>query len=339
MIKISVIVPVYKVPLDFLKECFDSLLAQTMQECEFIIVSDGAPEPECSVCKDYAQKDSRFRTFFNNHAGVSSARNFGIKQARGEFITFVDSDDWIDCENLEKIYDVAKKETCDIVFWDLCFFQGHNEILDMTSFEYSKKVLLDCSDKQRYQKNIIWASEKKKLIPALTVCKLISKKIIEHHNIFFDEHLTFGEDRVFNYRISKVANHIVYYPMAFYHYRQHEKSTMNIFQERSFQKHFQYITALENISEGKHQEAIANETIYSFYSCLMKLYQQNVTKEIFFKELYFLKEQSKRPTFIRLIQACNVDFNDFQRKIEIYLMKKGCPLFFLLRIIKFKLFH
>ena len=109
MIKISIITPVYKVPLDFLRICFDSLAAQTMQESEFIIVSDGASEEECALCEEYRIKDSRFKFFKRKHAGVSATRNYGIKQAQGEYITFVDSDDWINPDSCTNSYKYAKE--------------------------------------------------------------------------------------------------------------------------------------------------------------------------------------------------------------------------------------
>ena len=119
MIKVSVIIPVYKVPLEYLQACFDSLAAQTMQECEFIVVSDGAPNEERSICEEYAAKDSRFNFFKQEHAGVSATRNYGIDQAQGKYIAFVDADDWIDPETNQIVYDYAFENDSDIVFWDM----------------------------------------------------------------------------------------------------------------------------------------------------------------------------------------------------------------------------
>ena len=114
-IKVSIIVPVYKVPLEYLRDCLDSLNAQTLQECEFIVVSDGAPEAECSICEEYAAKDSRFKFFKREHAGVSATRNFGIKQALGEYISFVDSDDWIERDYTSIL--ASLKNNPDVVFF------------------------------------------------------------------------------------------------------------------------------------------------------------------------------------------------------------------------------
>ena len=108
MINVSVIIPVYKVPLEYLRACFDSLVAQTMQESEFIVVSDGAPEAETFVCEEYVAKDSRFKLFKCVHAGVSAARNYGMEAASGEYVAFVDSDDAVVKNFCEIIYESSK---------------------------------------------------------------------------------------------------------------------------------------------------------------------------------------------------------------------------------------
>ena len=107
--KVSVIIPIYKVFPDYLRSCLDSLVAQDMEECEFILVSDGAPEIENSICEEYASKDARFKFFKCEHAGVSATRNYGIEKAQGEYITFVDADDWIEPGTCDTTYSFAQK--------------------------------------------------------------------------------------------------------------------------------------------------------------------------------------------------------------------------------------
>ena len=124
MIKVSVIVALYKVPQDYLRDCLDSLIAQNSQDCEFIVVSDGAPDKECSICEEYTKKDSRIKFFKREHAGVSATRNFGIEQAQGEYITFVDSDDWIEDSYTSTIS--SFKNSPDIVFFQFNYYNEKN---------------------------------------------------------------------------------------------------------------------------------------------------------------------------------------------------------------------
>ncbi len=93
--KISVIVPVYKAE-KYLHRCVDSILAQKFTDFELILVNDGSPDNSGAICDEYAQKDSRVRVFHKKNGGVSSARNFGLDNANGEWITFVDADDYIE---------------------------------------------------------------------------------------------------------------------------------------------------------------------------------------------------------------------------------------------------
>jgi len=93
--KISVIVPVYNVE-QYLSKCIDSILAQTLTEFEILLIDDGSPDNSGNICDEYAEKDTRIRVFHTENRGVSSARNLGLDNAKGDFICFVDSDDWID---------------------------------------------------------------------------------------------------------------------------------------------------------------------------------------------------------------------------------------------------
>lgn len=111
--KVSVIVPVYKAE-KFLMKCVDSILAQTFRDFEVLLVDDGSPDGSGAICDEYARKDPRVRVIHKENGGVSSARNKGIDEARGEWITFVDADDWLSLETFEclstyfKDYDVIR---------------------------------------------------------------------------------------------------------------------------------------------------------------------------------------------------------------------------------------
>ena len=114
--KISVIVPVYNVER-YLRKCLDSIIAQTFSDWECICVDDGSPDNSGKILDEYAAKDKRFVIIHKENGGVSSARNAGLDMARGEYITFCDSDDWIEKETYEVAYMNAKKNNADIVTW------------------------------------------------------------------------------------------------------------------------------------------------------------------------------------------------------------------------------
>ena len=134
-VKISVIVPVYQVKESYLKECLHSILHQTMQELELLIVDDGAPEKIEKVISHYAGLDERVRVLRQQHAGVSAARNTGLKAAGGKYVTFVDSDDHIAQDNLEKVFAFAEENELEIAVWGTykCFPERREEYMPFTA--------------------------------------------------------------------------------------------------------------------------------------------------------------------------------------------------------------
>lgn len=111
--KISVIVPVYNVAA-YLPQCLDSILAQTLQETEIIVVDDGSTDNSPQICDEYAAKDTRIQVIHQQNKGPSSARNKGMAAACGKYIAFVDADDWIEPTMLQKLYDAAERDKSDV---------------------------------------------------------------------------------------------------------------------------------------------------------------------------------------------------------------------------------
>lgn len=119
-IKVSIIIPVYNVE-KYLRKCLDSVVNQTLKEIEIILVDDGSTDSSAEICKSYLN-DSRVKLFFQNNQGAYGARQNGLSHADGEYIGFVDADDWIEPEMYEHMYEAACKEHADIVvagvYWD-----------------------------------------------------------------------------------------------------------------------------------------------------------------------------------------------------------------------------
>lgn len=111
--KISIIVPIYNVEL-YLRRCLDSILNQTYSNLEIILVDDGSTDKSGKICDEYAKNDSRIKVIHKNNGGLSDARNEGLKIARGKYVGFVDSDDWIELDMYECLYDMLQKFDADI---------------------------------------------------------------------------------------------------------------------------------------------------------------------------------------------------------------------------------
>ena len=114
---ISIIVPVYKVE-PYLRKCVDSILAQTYKNLEIILVDDGSPDNCPALCAQYAKEDPRVRVIHKENGGVSTARNAGLDAATGEYVTFVDSDDWIDPDMYVSMMTRIREYGCDAVLCD-----------------------------------------------------------------------------------------------------------------------------------------------------------------------------------------------------------------------------
>jgi glycosyl transferase cpsJ(V) len=110
---ISIIVPIYNVE-KYLRQCLDSIQNQTYQNFECLLINDGSPDNSADICREYVEKDSRFKYFEKENGGLSDARNYGIRQSKGSYLTFVDSDDWLEHDALDRLYGALRKGNADI---------------------------------------------------------------------------------------------------------------------------------------------------------------------------------------------------------------------------------
>lgn len=138
--KVSVVVPVYNAEA-YLEECIDSILGQTLTDIEVIAVDDGSTDGSAAILKKYAERDKRLKVVMQENAGVSTARNNGIREAKGEYVSFIDSDDWIDADFLEKLYNAAKENNADIAAASVMLFGGGKRTRRL--LEYKRNQVLN----------------------------------------------------------------------------------------------------------------------------------------------------------------------------------------------------
>ena len=142
---ISVIVPVYNVE-PYLRQCIDSILAQNYTDFELILVDDGSSDNCSAICDGYAAKDSRIRVFHQENAGVSAARNAGITAARGEYIAFIDSDDWVVPTYLNRMYMQLIEHNADISVCGMQHFEDDTDLSDIKPHEKADSVIITGRD-------------------------------------------------------------------------------------------------------------------------------------------------------------------------------------------------
>ena len=138
---ISIIVPIYNVE-NYLRQCLDSIMNQTYQKFECLLINDGSSDNSAEICREYVSKDSRFKYFEKENGGVSSARNLGIECSRGAYITFIDSDDWVESDYLEVLYRALLEEQADIAISTYKQFNMDDNCYYLHSYQrgYDRKV-------------------------------------------------------------------------------------------------------------------------------------------------------------------------------------------------------
>ena len=208
--QISVIVPVYNVE-KYLTQCIESILSQTYQEFELLLIDDGSEDNSGSICDHYSNIDSRVHVFHKENGGVSSARNMGIEHAKGEWVCFVDSDDWIDKDTFEYITGLWKGAD---------FLQFGYRRTGGTASEYSyvpSKVL-------RYSTSVYCT---KRIYHSAICGYLLKLNIIKKYKISFPNHIKYGEDQAFILKTLICSSEIVILDRHFYNYRDREGSAMH----------------------------------------------------------------------------------------------------------------
>lgn len=205
MVKLSVIIPVYNVE-KYLERCLNSLIKQSMQDIEFICINDGSTDNSLSILKQFEKSDSRFRIINQENRGVSCARNHGLRVAKGEYVGFIDSDDWVDSEFFEKLYATAKKYDADIAVASIIRLNSLKRkfYVNYESEKYYNNInkifeICDCPDK-----NYIWN-------------KIYKLEKLKKNNLYFLEGRVY-EDVIFTPKALYFMPSVVTVPDIYYYY-------------------------------------------------------------------------------------------------------------------------
>lgn len=277
---ISIIVPVYNVE-KYLKKCIESVLRQTYKDFELILVNDGSTDKSGKICDEYLKLDKRIRVIHKKNGGLSDARNIGIKAAKGEYIAFLDSDDWIENNCYETLINLIKENNADISICNFKSVINDKEQLD----KYEKFVIEKFNNIEAL--NQIY--DKKNVEFILAWNKLFKKELLENNKFPKGK---IHEDEFLIPKIIYNAKCIIYLNRQLIYYRKTENSIMN----RTFnKKRLDYIEALNDRNmffeennlielQQKNINRLSSEIIRHY--CLSKEAVDNERKEI---QNYLLK--------------------------------------------------
>ncbi|MBR1544899.1 MAG: glycosyltransferase, partial [Alphaproteobacteria bacterium] len=217
--KISVIVPVYNQE-KYLKQCIDSIINQTYKNLEIILVDDGSTDTSPQICDDYSKKDKRIKVIHQTNGRQGKARNTGIKAATGDYIGFVDSDDWIETPMFEKLLNAIEKNNADISMCDYIRGNKHNHKSRIDSILLNKKVF--------DLKTLNPQPQPRKMFFGMAVCwnklfkaDLAKKYLIFPENLFFEDTPAVFDTLIHSSKITVIDKNL-------YHYRVNDMSTTRI---------------------------------------------------------------------------------------------------------------
>ena len=244
---ISIVIPIYNAE-KYLEECLNSIKSQTYKNFEVIMVNDGSKDDSETICMNFLRSDSRFRYLKKANGGVSSARNLGLDNVKGDYITFIDADDWVDENYLDLLITTVKKNHSDIVVSSYKQF-NNIDVFYLRAYSLQEKYLLNFEKMNRDDFLTIFPK-----LMSINVCfnnavaKLFRKELVK--NLRFDTSIKYGEDLDFYFRLYLNVDSISYVDEPTYVYRMHgDSTTSNFNQEHAEQELSIFKQMYEKIQE------------------------------------------------------------------------------------------
>ena len=316
---ISIIVPVYNASTH-LSKCVESLINQTYKNIEIILIDDGSKDDSYKICKEYSIKDKRIKVIHKENGGVSSARNFGLKVAKGDYIGFVDSDDYVEKNMYELLINSINQNSSQIAICNIYYETENKEQV----YSYSTKDFI--FSRHEFPLNIYNILS----INGYTWNKLYDRGLIYRDNEFisFDENIGISEDSLFNYEIFDKNKEFLcsYIDEKMYHYIQEKNSVCN--QRFTLKKLEHFIAREKEIDILKKNRLNSNFLKIDYVVCfcktkiLMKLLNTKKT------ELYNEVEKTNKK-YLR-----SINFKKIPIKLKIkYLTARYFPFIYKLKIV------
>lgn len=220
-ILVSCIVPVYKVPQEYLKECIESLINQTLKKIEIILIDDGSPDNCGEICEEYAKIDRRIKVIHQKNKGLSGARNSGLNIANGQYVTYVDGDDYLEKNGLERLYNYSKKDEYDVIRGQ--FFRDSGSKIEKIHTNNVKinKLYNGKEDIVHLKREVLNYNSKISTVWGA----LYNRKLLIKYKIYNDEDIKQGaEEFVFDFNLYNHVKKAIFTDEYFYHYRYNDSS-------------------------------------------------------------------------------------------------------------------
>ena len=292
MATISIVVPVYNVE-QYIGECLESIVNQTYRDIEIIIVDDGSPDNSCEIYQRYAENDARIKVIKKENAGVSEARNTGIDNASGQFIMFVDSDDWMELDACQIMISEQMKNDADLVVVDAyTVVDGKpktNRIFDRDFYSDSRKFIL------QYERSCIAYGFNPRPAVKWNISglgspwnKLFSKRIIDEYHLRFDPYVKgIYDDNLFTLHYLSHTKSIQYAARPIYNYRIVSYSLTQSFKADTLDISSRIFERIQDfVKSGNHEKAFETP----FYNYVIRRFSAELG-------VYYFSPYNKKPLF------------------------------------------
>lgn len=218
MVKVSILIPVYNTE-KYLRKCLDSVVNQSLQDIEIIITNDGSKDGSQNIIEEYANKDKRIKYSIQENRGLGATRNKGLELAKGEYIAFLDSDDWVDKNYYRTMYEMAIKENSDLVISSYCIENNY--------VNKSKRIKCEYKNKEEYFNDLL-----KGKVAGFSWNKLYKKSLIKDNKLVFPlrGELENVEDQYFSIRCIYKSNKVSFVNSEDIHYRINNNSIVRKYQ-------------------------------------------------------------------------------------------------------------
>ncbi len=262
---ISVIVPVYNTE-KYLDRCIESILSSTYTDFELLLINDGSTDQSLDICRKYKEQDSRITLISQKNQGVCAARNLGLRVCRGDWIIFIDSDDYISRDFLEMTA-CAKYQDKDLLLFD---FEGSGENAaedavtedsDFSVIYYGKEDMHELIRRILVPEKLIKDGNTDFRTPC---ARAYRKSIIEQYSIRFSRDITIGEDLLFNLAYQLRADSCVYIPKPVYHYDMHQGSSSRSFNPKLWENHIRLQRQIKELLEKCSAFSCFENAYYSY---------------------------------------------------------------------------
>lgn len=331
--KVSVVIPVYNVE-NYLHRCVDSIRCQSLKDIEIILVDDGSPDNCPAMCDEYAQIDSRIKVIHKQNAGLGMARNSGLKIATGEYVTFIDSDDWLDSTAYEDIYLRCKKNDL-----DMCSFQFRRVKLDKTKIEQPKVKYRKFEGKKEVRDFILGLIGKDYTDPnsetyGMSSCMaLFRKALFDKTSVRYpSEREVASEDLIFLINFAPIMNKIEIVPDVYYNYLINPQSISSNFSEA---KYIRLIKMIDAVKEFCKKNFSRHEYINHFYTQQLRAFKVALKfisygDEPLWKKIRHLNEVTRHPYLSGFYKSDVISSYTLADRVYITAMKYHLGLFFAL---------